>query len=117
MFGTDALPDAVEVNCRLGWAHSIAYARDHVKLVRAPAGDRFGGENLLDRRPNLHFSLGIAESLRHHADDVVRLAVQANLPSQDIANAPEPPLPQSVTDHDDRPGSVLILFRGERTSQ
>src|SRR6185436_20563516 len=52
----------------------------------------------------------------HHADDAVRLSLEANVPADDAGVAAEARLPQAVAEHDDA-APALAVGRAERPPQ
>lgn len=73
-----------------------------------------GGEH--QRLPELRF-IPIEGALLENANDVIRFAVEQDLPAQDVRIGAEVVLPSCVTDDDYMRGSGLILSGGEGPAQ
>ncbi len=105
--------DGLELRIRLLDRHARTKARDGPDEVRAPE------ERLLARRrgeggglPHVHFLVRKGEPLRHHADDLIRDAVQQHRAADDGAVAAEVRAPRAVADDgDSRPRVPRLLLR------
>src|SRR6185436_2724538 len=67
--------------------------------------------------PDLHVALEELESLRHHADDYVRLAVEQHGAADDAGFPAETALPEAVADDGNRRSAGTVLALHERPSE
>ena len=68
------------------------------------------------RRPDIDFAGG-AESVGRHTDDLIRLAVYLDRPTDDIAGTTENALPESVAQDDDVIFSGRVFFRQQHPAE
>src|SRR5436853_17906 len=69
------------------------------------------------RRPQLCGAASETKRWRHHADDVIALAVERDCPIQYLRIAAKAPLPQAMTENHHEVVSGLIFFRQKTATE